>query len=393
MNCNDFPLQSLISGSWFKLICGASFQHVPSIRSLVIAYGLEGADCIDVAAEPAVVAAAQEGLAACERLTIAKKSHQNSQNYPQQNQQNYPHHNQQQDDRWRKPWLMVSVNDGEDPHFRTARFDPKRCPADCPRPCERVCPTGAIALNSAAPGVNEPLCYGCGRCLSVCPHGYIDAVTYQRSPQDLPDLVLDLGIDALEIHTHVGHYQQFQTLWRSVRPYLPNLKLVAVSCPRHPEAISYLGDLWDWVAKDVRRAGCAWLWQADGKPMSGDLGQKATDPAIAYGEDLLKTNLPGFIQLAGGTNQTTADKLRQRGLMGKIAGVAYGGYGRSQLKPVLDQLERREQQCNQTLTLESQTDLLHQGRAIARNLIAPLKGSVPPHSPAVLTPIPLNQSL
>ena len=376
MNCNNSPLQSLNSGGWFKLICGASFQHVPSIRSLVIAYGLEGADCIDVAAEPAVVAAAQEGLGACERLVHGTKP---------------------QGDSWQRPWLMVSVNDGEDPHFRTARFDPSRCPAHCPRPCERVCPTGAIAFeanipnNSAHSSVIEPLCYGCGRCLSVCPHGYIDAVTYQRSPQDLPALVLDLGVDALEIHTHVGHYKKFQTLWRSVRPYLPNLRLVAVSCPRHPDAIPYLREIWDWVGSDVRRSGCAWLWQADGKPMSGDLGQKATDPAIADGEDLLRANLPGFIQLAGGTNQTTADKLRQRGLLGKIAGVAYGGYGRSQLKPVLDQLEQREQRCNQTLTLESQADLLHRGRAIARNLIAPLKGSVPVNSPTNLTPAPLKQ--
>ncbi|MEM9770617.1 MAG: LdpA C-terminal domain-containing domain [Cyanobacteria bacterium P01_D01_bin.73] len=362
MNCHNLPLQSLIQGRWFKLICGASFQHVPSVRSSVVAYGLEGADCIDVAAEPAVVAAAKEGLDACERLTTGGSK-------PQRDR----HTQLPRGDRWQRPWLMVSVNDGEDPHFRTARFDPSRCPGDCPRPCERVCPTGAI---SAIGGVTEPLCYGCGRCLSVCPHGYIDAVTYQRSPQDLPALVLDLGVDALEIHTHVGHYKQFQTLWRSVRPYLPNLKLVAVSCPRHLEAIAYLHDLWDWVASDVQRAGCAWLWQADGKPMSGDLGQKATDPAIAYGEELLQTDLPGFIQLAGGTNQTTADKLRQQELIGKIAGVAYGGYARSQLKPILEQLEQREQQCKQTLTLESQGDLLNQGRAIARNLIAPLKGSV-----------------
>ena len=342
------PLQSLRRGDWFKLICGASFQHLPSIRCLAIAYGLEGIDCIDVAAEPAVVAAAQDGLEVCQRI------------YERENG----------GDRWHRPWLMVSVNDGEDPHFRTAWFDSDRCPADCPRPCERVCPTGAIAWNV---GVNEPLCYGCGRCLAVCPHGYIDARTYQRSPQELPALVLELGVDALEIHTQVGHDEQFQILWQAVKPYLSTLKLVAVSCPRAPASVSYLRQIWDWVADDVRASGCAWLWQADGRPMSGDLGRSATYGAIAYGQDLLRANLPGFIQLAGGTNQTTVEKLHQKGLARKISGVAYGGYGRSQLKPILAELEERETTQHRVLTLESQPDLLRRGRAIAQQLIAPLK--------------------
>ena len=45
------PLHSLSKGSWFKLICGASYQHLTTVRSLAVAYSLAGADCIDVAAE------------------------------------------------------------------------------------------------------------------------------------------------------------------------------------------------------------------------------------------------------------------------------------------------------------------------------------------------------
>ncbi|MFM6279760.1 MAG: 4Fe-4S ferredoxin, partial [Dolichospermum sp.] len=40
------PLQSLKQGNWFKLICGASFQHPPAVRNLTLAYTLAGADCI-----------------------------------------------------------------------------------------------------------------------------------------------------------------------------------------------------------------------------------------------------------------------------------------------------------------------------------------------------------
>jgi Fe-S-cluster-containing hydrogenase component 2 len=52
--------------------------------------------------------------------------------------------------RVRRPWVMVSVNDQEDLHFRKASFDPTECPADCPRPCETVCPTQAISFSHQA---------------------------------------------------------------------------------------------------------------------------------------------------------------------------------------------------------------------------------------------------
>ena len=62
------PLRSLNEGHWFKLICGASFQHLPAVRNLTLAYTLAGADCIDVAADPAVIAAAQEGIQVANKL-------------------------------------------------------------------------------------------------------------------------------------------------------------------------------------------------------------------------------------------------------------------------------------------------------------------------------------
>ncbi|MGB7414264.1 MAG: 4Fe-4S ferredoxin, partial [Thermosynechococcaceae cyanobacterium] len=106
----EHPLQALQQGHWFKLICGASFQHLPVIRNLALVYTLAGADCIDVAPDPAVVATALEGIDAA--VAIAP-----SLGYPS-----------------RRPWLMVSLNDGEDPHFRKASLDPLRCPVDCSQP-------------------------------------------------------------------------------------------------------------------------------------------------------------------------------------------------------------------------------------------------------------------
>eukprot|EP01040_Poterioochromonas_malhamensis_P018348 gene18348-21398_t len=50
-------LDSLHSGKWFKLICGASNQEVVTVRNLCLIYTVAGVDCIDVAADRAVVEA------------------------------------------------------------------------------------------------------------------------------------------------------------------------------------------------------------------------------------------------------------------------------------------------------------------------------------------------
>ncbi|NEP44730.1 MAG: 4Fe-4S ferredoxin, partial [Okeania sp. SIO2H7] len=63
-----YPLNSLKEGRWFKLICGASFQHLPAVRNLTLVYALAGADCVDVAADPAAIAAAREALQQAETL-------------------------------------------------------------------------------------------------------------------------------------------------------------------------------------------------------------------------------------------------------------------------------------------------------------------------------------
>ena len=62
MISNYSPVNSLTEGNWFKLICGASYQHLPSIRNLALVYTLAGADCIDVAADKAVIYSALEGI-------------------------------------------------------------------------------------------------------------------------------------------------------------------------------------------------------------------------------------------------------------------------------------------------------------------------------------------
>jgi Fe-S-cluster-containing hydrogenase component 2 len=345
------PFQSLQTGHWFKLICGASFQDLPAIRNLTLAYALAGADCIDVAAEPAVVAAAQAGLAAAKILL------------PQAQLLGYPS--------YFSPWLMVSVNDGTDPHFRKAVFDPQYCPADCSRPCVKVCPADAIAFTPQHQGVITDRCYGCGRCLPICPIQNITEQQHLVTPQALLPLLQSGVVKALEIHTQPGHAPEFQKLWPAISPVLNQLQLIAISCPDGQNSIDYLR----WIANLLTTLDPQplILWQTDGRPMSGDIGLGTTHAAIALGKKVAQAKLPGYVQLAGGTNQYTVAKLREMNLLpggqnheNLISGVAYGSYARVMLAPILEKLAG-------TTKLEENPDILWLAVDRAFSLVSQLK--------------------
>ncbi|MBD2353042.1 4Fe-4S binding protein [Tolypothrix sp. FACHB-123] len=384
------PLQSLKQGHWFKLICGASFQHLPAVRSLTLAYTLAGADCIDVAADPAVITAAQEALAVARNLAVDAQ------------QRGFAF-------KGNLPFLMVSLNDGEDPHFRKAEFNPTDCPPDCPRPCERICPAQAIVFDSIKDnysGVVEQKCYGCGRCIPICPYDIIYTSSYMSTPGAIAPLVMSTGVDAVEIHTQVGRFTEFQRLWQAISPWIDKLKLVAISCPDGEGMIDYLQALYDLMHPRPH----ALIWQTDGRPMSGDIGDGTTLAAVKLGQKVLAAQLPGYVQLAGGTNSYTVAKLKAMGMLKRageedkgrrgnkdagnifsnsltaserlplsssaIAGVAYGSYARVLLSPILAQLETQEvskTSVKATTRLEEDDILLWQAVELAHSLVSQLK--------------------
>jgi len=323
----ESPLSSLRSHRWFKLICGASFQHLPAIRNLALVYTLAGADCIDMAPDPAVIRAAKDGI------KMAKLLDQNVVS----------------------PLIMVSFNAGEDPHFRKAKFDFNYCPTACDRPCISICPTQAINLN----GVVENLCYGCGRCLPVCPPQIMHTQEQVYPPELIAPELSD--VDAIEIHTNSEYLTEFKSLWQSLSGLIPHLQVVAVSFPDSENLQAYLRNL----LEIMQPLSPQLIWQTDGRPMSGDIGDGTTRAALLLGKKVLDFNLPlGFVQLAGGTNGSTVSKLRSLDL--PIAGVAYGSYAR---KLIADLLELGSD------FLEAHPKLLAQAVERAKILVAQIKTS------------------
>ncbi len=357
-------LHSLTEGNWFKLICGASYQHLPAVRSLALIYTLAGVDCIDVAADSAVITAVQEGIQAAQNCPDLDRELK-SQN---------------------KPLLMISINDGEDPHFRKAEFDVTQCPAECPRPCETICGANAIAFSDVATelsGVIDRLCYGCGRCLPVCPAQLITTRSYVSTPQAVVSLVNEMGIDAIEIHTQVGHFADFKRLWSEISSGIDKLQILAISCSYHQDAIPYLQAL----VELIQPLPCPLIWQTDGRPMSGDIGMGTTHLAVKFAQKAIQAGLPGYIQLAGGTNDYTVTKLQEEKMLKYqakslevtnrwVSGVAYGSYARSLISPILEKLEMINYSDNHSAKqLENHPDLLEESVAIAHNLVSQIKYS------------------
>ncbi|MGQ9838743.1 MAG: Light dependent period protein LdpA domain-containing protein [Cyanobacteriota bacterium] len=298
------PNASLQQGTWFKLICGASFHHLPSVRDLAFLYTLAGVDCIDLAADPAIVRAAQEGI---QRAQTA-------------------------DPQAGSPWLMVSVNDGEDIHFRKAVLANPVCPSDCPQPCVAVCPPHAIVLLAASGAVHikAELCYGCGRCEPVCPHQRIVTRNHQVPLSEVLPSLIRLGVQAVEIHTHIGRQAQFRQLWASLRPWLPGLEALSISFNDGPGLEAYLRDLLTLMDPVPR----VLIWQVDGRPMSGDIGSGTSKATLKLAQKVLAMGLPGYVQLAGGTNAQTVPLLDP---CWPVAGLAFGSYARQLVASYLEE--------------------------------------------------------
>ncbi len=333
------PEAALARGSWVKLICGASNQDLAAIEDVCGVFALAGVHCIDVAADAAVVAAARRGITWAEARGAAR------------------------------PWLMVSLSDGADPHFRKAWFDPQRCPPVCSRPCERVCPALAIGVAATGgPGVLAERCYGCGRCLPACPYDLIEEQGLVLEAGAVAPLLTHLRPDAVELHTQPGRVAAFAERVAQVVASGVPLQRLAVSAglegtAQSPAALA--AELWQRFAL-LSAQGLRPLWQLDGRPMSGDVGAGTACAAVKLAAAVLACAPPGPVQLAGGTNAHTLPQLQaSASLRRHIAGVAFGGVARRLLQPLLLEAQSRRR------PLLADGALWPEALALAQSLVNP----------------------
>ncbi|GJM94676.1 hypothetical protein PR202_ga11346 [Eleusine coracana subsp. coracana] len=388
----DHPAQvaALRRGDWVKLICGASFEDAADVRNLSLVYTLAGADA-------SVVGAVNEGIDVAASIIPAVE----------------------------RPWVMISVNDdSRDLHFRKAEFvhvlefDPEDCPPNCSKPCEKVCPADAISLESAMVGgelsqydpshvkseggVITERCYGCGRCLPVCPYDRIRAVSYIRDPTTTTELLRRNDVDAIEIHTTGKGTGMFNTLWNNLSESINSVKLVAVSLPDiGVSTVDFMNSIYEIMEPHLQGYN---LWQLDGRPMSGDIGRGATRETISFAVHMasMSDGPPGFYQLAGGTNSHTIDSLKKAGLFQSmtfpgnlfltflflfrhlgtaasemtgsqqalIGGIAYGGYARK----IIGRTLRKIPTQFGCVRIEDHPDYLLEALQEALSLVGPVKG-------------------
>jgi len=329
---------------------GAAMHDTAGIRNLALVLALADVDCIDMSPDEAVVRAVHDGFQAAKKIR------------PQLD----------------LPMVMVSISNGEDVHFRKAHFDANQCPPDCSRPCERVCPAHAITHA----GVMDKKCYGCGRCVPICPYSIVQTRTCTAPMHQILRVLESSHVDAVEIHTQLHQVDSMNELWMDIGPTVASeLRLVSISFPR--------GENPDEMAKSLEALSnivhqqnhdLEVIWQTDGRSMSGDIGNGAAVASVALAEQVTKVlniyQLPGHVQLAGGTNLYTfkllerQKMLRFRGAASDrgISGVAFGGFLRKTLYQVLDRLP--EGPCT---PLESQPDLLREAVEVARTVVSPMR--------------------
>ncbi len=290
---------------WVKLICGASNEDIVAIEELCAIYSVAGVDYIDVAADQSIVQAARNGIKWAEGVRGAS------------------------------PKLMISISDGKDIHFRKAKFDPLKCPANCPRPCEIICPTSAIDYT----GVKKNKCYVFWRCIISCPINLISEYEYNLSNNDISHTLQTIKPDAVEIHTEINRIDSFVKLSDLIKNSEIKLKTISVSCglnQSNKSPFDLSRALWDRY-EILLEHNVPLIWQLDGRPMSGDLGPTTGKDAVKLWENISSQLPPGLTLLAGGTNGKTHEFLKMNNFPD---GIAFGSYARKIMQPFIEYADK-----------------------------------------------------
>lgn len=285
---------------YFKLICGAGNESLTEIRRLSTVYTIAGATVIDVPPNVDSVKSALEGVAIGER--IARDNNRCV---------------------LMRPLIMVSINSGDDPHFRKAHIDSARC-TSCGK-CLEVCTEGAIkgSVGTEKLHVFSKKCIGCGKCKLRCTELAIHFTFTRYDLNAALNQCVEGGAEAIELHASTLDYFDAVSNWNKISSFasINHISLCVGRSFLSDEQIIYL------VKTAYELSKGRMIVQADGDPMSGgEDDYNSTLQAIATSDVIRKSKIPVVITASGGTNSKTRELADMCNVV--ISGVSIGSFAR-----------------------------------------------------------------
>ena len=352
---------ALEEGVFTKIICGAANTNAEHVERLALVYALSGVHVIDVAPSQQIIQSAKAGI---------KKASELYNETPEA----FSH--------YKEPVIMVSINSGDDLHFRKAEINYEKC-TNCLE-CIDSCPAGALSANchcekeqSSDEAIHQPFanswiaassplgtprndgnklilnknnCFGCGKCEEACLQNAIEFTNFNNSLCHCEELVTKQSTNqngllrfarndeqvfkAVEIHTGNNSIEEVKNFLELNVSLLKNMELLSfcVESKRFntAELQNYVSSLINLVSQKV-------IIQIDGIPMGATDKHCSSLQAVSAAAVLLENKLDAYIQLSGGANHFTKKLVKQLGL--KISGIGYGTFARKIILSYLDELE------------------------------------------------------
>lgn len=303
-------IQSLKEQNFKKLIVGAALKDFKSIEDYSYYFTHAQANAIDISAFPHSVISAIKGI---------KKA-------------------LKEDSDLKEPLVMVSVNIGEDPHFRRIELDLNAC-TEC-LDCIPTCPSEAFSHSEDQNfSYNIDLCFGCSNCLPACKDNALKFSNWNSYEASSLTELVELGASAIELHLNQD-LKSFESFYKTMPP---SFKLESFCIGSSTANKKELEAAVDSIIESVvfkHGPGYSFIIQVDGIPISGarDLKIENKDQFSIDKAKLVLSHIQNkypslqkqiFIQLAGGTNEKTLSKAHQQEI--PVSGVAIGSYARKKI--------------------------------------------------------------
>jgi len=298
----DVARRALAARRFCKVICGVGSHEPERVRRFVALYALAGGSVIDLALDPAVIAAARAGLDLARELAATGGR------------------------TLREPLLMVSLGLEEDPHIGAALLDRGIC-ATCPG-----CTIEDLRLCAERPlELRAPECPPCMRCIGRCPYRAISIAPAWSNQQDLLREAFEAGVTGVELHISGAPVDRVAALVGSLGGLLRPDLLLSFSVGSEVSSPAQ-------VAEQVRFIETVdhpvVVLQTEGQPMSGlPRDGKSELPALQLARHVLALRPRAYVHVAGGTSHLTASLCRILGIA--VHGVAFGTAARLAVKEAL----------------------------------------------------------